>query len=128
MRSTPRTMQSVLQDPEALLGSFESLPDLARRAIISAIVDDDKWSVRGYEFIPWHFVVRLLFRFRLWLYLRGSSRSKVLLTSKQISDVLAYGSRMGLGYLVRKLHHWRLRKMAKPKSSNAYSSSRFSRH
>jgi hypothetical protein len=114
IRSTPRTVRRrVLQDPEALLGSFESLPDVARRAIVSAIVNDDKWSVRGYEFVPWHFVVRLLFRFRLWLHLKGSSRSKDLWTLKQISDVLAYGSRMGLGHLVRQLHHWWLRKMAK---------------
>jgi len=96
-------------EPERALGAFESLPEAARRAIVDAIVDDDRAGLRGHEMGAWHpTLLRLLWRVKHWSYRRGTGEGPVSRSLRQLSDVAAFGARKGPARALHAMHRSRL--------------------
>jgi hypothetical protein len=106
--ATPKDARlEVAFQPESYLGRFESLPVPARDAIVQAVVDRDRWEVRGYEFGPWHPLLRMLWRLKHGVS-RWSAGSKRSRPAQEIADVLAYGARKAPPFALAALRRWQL--------------------
>lgn len=92
------------------LALFESLPRHVQRAVLGAIVDDDRWRLRGHELGSWYvLLLRLLWTLRLWVHSLPAPGSPLLRVTKELCDILAYGARKGPALLVYAWHRQRLR-------------------
>ncbi len=92
-------------EPEKHLGPFEELPPAARDAIVSAIVDRDRWDIRGHELGPWHpHLLRLLWRLRHRAWRQEPADARWAQTARELTDVLAYGARKAPAYVLGMLH------------------------
>ena len=107
---TPRALRSEIGfEPEAHLGPFEALPRQARAAIVRSIVDNDRWSVRGYELGDWQpRLVHLLWEIKDRVAQSSAPDSKLHRVFGEITAVLAYGARKGPAVLLKALYRWQL--------------------
>jgi hypothetical protein len=90
----------LLQDPEQALGSFEQLPESARRAMLQAIRDRETWRLNGHRLGEWHLgLVRLMFGLRN----RVSRSSRPGSLIPQVADAAAFAARRAPADLIHGL-------------------------
>jgi hypothetical protein len=54
LRRSVQSRSSLLAEPDAILGGFESLSDGARRAVVDAVAADNRWRMAAYNMGPLH--------------------------------------------------------------------------